>query len=59
VNDTPAAVVRFLTTKDMGTGMKATSAVLFTAEVYLKLLRPSADFIETRLRSAEVIFFSL
>ena len=59
MNDTPTAVVHFLTTDDMGTGMKATSAVCFTAEVYLKLFRPSADSIETCLRSAEVILFSL
>ncbi|MFR4372236.1 MAG: hypothetical protein ACLT32_14195 [Ruminococcus bicirculans (ex Wegman et al. 2014)] len=39
--------------------MKSTSAVCFTAEVYLKQLRPSADFIETCLRFAEVIFFSV
>ena len=50
MNDTPTAVMRFLITDDICTGMKATSAVFLTAEVYLKLLRPSADFIEMCLR---------
>jgi hypothetical protein len=59
VNDTPAAVVHFLTTDDICTGMKATSAVSLTAEVYLKLFRPLVYLVKPCLRSAEVIFFSL